>query len=180
MAISGIEELLNPEFVDRVGDLEMGELRARRDQCQHASDTLSYLRRLVQGRLDLVHDELERRSSGGERRDLSAIVEGLKRGEILGEGTRSDGMGRLPQSFSPADADGWIAAELDAALPPDRLAVLPDLDEAELKGVSELLERIERRVSDQRSELHTRTDVFQEEIIRRYKTGEATVESLLR
>ena len=179
MAISGIEQLLDPGFVDGIANLEMSELRGRRDQCQHASDTLSYLRRLVQGRLDLVHDELERRHSGGERRDLSEIVEELKRGEILGEGTRTDGFGRLPQSFSPADADGWIAAELDAALPADLLASLPDIPESDLADVAEKLERIERRVSDQRAELHTRTDAFQEEIVRRYKTGEASVESLL-
>lgn len=179
MAISGIEQLLDPAFVDAIAELEMGELRGRRDQCQHASDTLSYLRRLVQGRLDLVHDELERRSSGGERRDLSEIVEDLKRGEILGEGTRSDGLGRLPQSFSPADADGWIAAELEAVLPAERLAALPDLAEAELKDVADKLQRVERRVSDQRAELHKRTDVFQEEIVRRYKTGEASVDALL-
>ena len=179
MAISGIEQLLDPSFVDGIADLEMAELRGRRDECQHASDTLSYLRRLVQGRLDLVHDELERRSSGGAHRDLSAIVEGLKRGEILGEGTRSSGLGRLPQSFSPADADGWIAAELDAVLPPDRIGDLPDIEEAELKEVAEKLQHIERRVSDQRAELHKRTDAFQEEIVRRYKTGEASVESLL-
>lgn len=180
MAIAGIEQLLDPGFVEGITELEMGELRARRDQCQHASDTLSYLRRLVQGRLDLVHDEIARRSSGGERRDLSEIVEGLKRGEILGEGTRSDGLGRLPQSFSPADADGWISADLDSVLPPDRLAVLPDLSDDEMNDVAAALERIERRVSDQRAELHSRTDVFQEEIVRRYKTGEASVESLLR
>ena len=180
MAISGIEKLLAPAFVDGIGDLEMGELRARRDQCQQASDTLSYLRRLVQGRLDFVHDELERRSSGGEHRDLSEIVEELKRGEILGEGTRSDGLGRLPQSFLPADADGWIAAELDVVLPADRLAALPDLQVEELTDIAEKLQRMERRVSDQRRELHQRTDAFQEEIVRRYKTGEATVESLLR
>lgn len=180
MAIAGIEQLLDPSFVDGISDLEMVELRARRDQCQQASDTLSYLRRLVQGRLDLVHDELARRKSGGERRDLGSIVEDLKRGEILGEGTRSDGLGRLPHSFSAADTDGWIAAELDEVLPPDRLAALPDLDESDLRGVADSLQRIERRVSDQRAQLHQRTDTFQEEIVRRYKTGEATVDSLLR
>ena len=179
MAIARIEQLLDPAFVEGITELEMGELRSRRDQCQQASDTLSYLRRLVQGRLDLVHDELARRNSGGEPRDLSEIVEGLKRGEILGEGTRSDGLGRLPQSFSPADADGWISAELDSVLPPDRLAALAEIGDAEMREAAETLQRIERRVSDQRAELHNRTDAFQEEIVRRYKTGEATVESLL-
>lgn len=179
MAIAGIDQLLDPSFVEGISELEMGQLRERRDECQHASDTLSYLRRLVQGRLDLVHDELSRRESGS-RRELSDIVENLKRGEILGEGTRSEGSGRLPQSFSPADADGWIAAELDMVLPPDRLAVLTDMSDDELRDVADSLQRVERRVSDQRSELHRRTDAFQEEIVRRYKTGEASVESLLR
>lgn len=178
VAISGIEQLLDPSFLEDVATLEMGQLRERRDLCQQASDTLSYLRRLVQGRLDLVHDELSGRASGTHR-ELSDIVEDLKRGEILGEGTRSEGMGRLPHSFSPADADGWITAELDILLPPDRLALLTEMSDEELREVAESLQRVERRVSDQRAELHRRTDAFQEEIVRRYRTGEASVESLL-
>jgi hypothetical protein len=179
MAIAAIEQLLDPSYVDGVAEMSMDDLRSRRDECQHASDALSYLRRMVQGRLDLVHAELERRLTG-TKQDLGDIVEELKKGGLLSDGIRPPGLGRLPQSFEPADADGWIAAELDEILDANRLAELGSLEEAELRTVADGLGRIERRVSDQRAQLHQRTDAFQEEIVRRYKSGEANVDSLFK
>ena len=39
---------------------------------------------------------------------------------------------------------------------------------------------LERHVSGQRRALHERIDALQEELVRRYKTGEASVDSLLK
>lgn len=178
MAIERIDELLDPSFVAGLADLPLGEVRRRRDQCQEASDVLSYLRRMVQGRLDLVQAELEARTSG-EGGGVEAIVERLKRGEILAGGTRASGFGRLPTNLDPADADGWIARELEQTLGADRLGRLEALDAGELDSIRDGLVNLERKVSDQRNVLHERTNLLQEEIVRRYKSGEATVDSLL-
>lgn len=178
MAISGMEELLDPSFTEGIDRLELADVRARRDRVQEAADVLSYLRRMVQGRLDLVLAEHEARTSG-QRADLAELVERLKRGEIIADGTRSPGLGRLAATLEPADTDGWIAAELDQILDANRLGALPDLSEADLAAAVEGLSGLERRVSDQRGRLLDLANRLQEEIVRRYKTGEASVDTLL-
>lgn len=179
MAIFRIDDILSPEYVEGLSELPLAEVRARRDECQEAADELSFLRRMVQGRLDIVHADLQRRV-GGEAGDLHELVEQLKRGEILADGTRSQGFGRLPTNLAPADLDGWIAAELDTVVDADRLSTLPELDEGEVREIADKLGELERRVSSQRGALHERANALQEEIIRRYKSGEATVDSLLK
>lgn len=179
MAISRIDDILSPAYVEGLDSLPLAEVRSRRDECQEAADELSYLRRMVQGRLDIVHADVQRRA-GGEPGDLHDLVEQLKRGEIIGEGTRATGFGRLPANLTPADADGWIAAELDTVMGAAQVSTLPDLDEGDVRGIADKLEELERRVSEQRALLHDRANTLQEEIVRRYKSGEATVDSLLK
>ena len=179
VAIARIETLLSPEYVEGLESLPMADVRQRRDECQEAADVLSYLRRIVQGRFDLVHAEIDRRVSGGEGRDLSDMVEQLKRGEIIADSTRSPGNGRLPMNFGPADADGWITRELDEVFDAGQAGHLPDLPDEELRRIADALNELERKVSDQRNRLHERHDALQAEVVRRYKSGEATVDSLL-
>jgi uncharacterized protein YidB (DUF937 family) len=156
----------------------MTEVRERRDESQEAADVLSYLRRLVQGRLDIVHADLERRA-GGEPGDLAALVERLEKGEIIAEGTRAGGVGRLPATFGAAAADGWISQELDQIVNADRLVSLPDIGDEQVRELADQLVALERKVSAQRNALHDVANRLQEEIVRRYKSGEATVDSLL-
>lgn len=178
MAIARIETILSPDYVDDLEALPMGEVRNRRDESQEAADVLSYLRRLVQGRLDIVHSDIERRL-GGEPGDLAALVERLEKGEILSESTHASGLGRLPATFGPADTDGWISQELDQIIGADRLSSLPDLSDEDVRATADKLVELERKVSEQRNRLHDVANRLQEEIVRRYKSGEATVDSLL-
>lgn len=157
----------------------MPEVRARRDQCHEAAEVLSYLRRQVQGRLDIVHADLERRA-GGEPGDLSELVSRLERGEILSDSDRPGGFGRLPSLMDAPAGTGWIAQELDAIVGPGRLGDLPALSDDEIRQMADALSELERRVSERRAALHDRTDALQAEIVRRYKSGEASVDSLLR
>lgn len=173
-----IDELLAPELVDGLDSLPMDEVRSRRDQVQEAADELSYLRRLIQGRLDIVHADLERRS-GGATSSVEDLVEDLKAGRILADKGRPSGFGRLPQTMDAPDRRGWIVEELDGILPPERLGHLGDLSEDELRRVADELVELERKVSDRRSSLFDRTNQLQAEIVRRYKVGEASVDTLL-
>jgi hypothetical protein len=178
VAIARIETILSPDYIDDLDSLSMVDVRQRRDESQEAADVLSYLRRLVQGRLDIVHADLERRS-GGQPSDLSSLVERLEKGEIIAEHTRTGGFGRLPTSFGPVDTDGWISQELDQIADAGRLTNLSDLDDDAVRAIADQLNELERKVSAQRATLHEITNRLQEEIVRRYKSGEATVDSLL-
>jgi hypothetical protein len=176
MAIARIERLLDPAFVKGLRELPMEEVRAKRAECSEVEVGLSMLRRVVQGRLDIVGSDLQRRA-GGEPADLAALVDQLP--EILSDHARPPGMGRLPTLFVPSDEDD-LTAEVDAVADPRRLSSLPEMDEAAVRALADALGELERRTSDQRRLLFDRIEVLQEEIVRRYKAGEATVDSLLK
>ena len=176
MPIADLDRLLDADYLSGLDDLSMEQVRARRTECQEAETALSYLRRIVQGRLDIVQADLDRRA-GGEPGDLSALVEHLP--EILGTETRSSAPGRLA-SLLPPDADADLTAEVDAVMPAGTVSSLPEIPEADLREIAGRLVELERAVSANRRALHERIDALQEEIVRRYRSGEATVDSLLK
>ena len=68
-----IDRVLGPGYLSGVGDLPLKVLRERRDEAAQEETDLSYLRRLLHARIDIVRAEQTRRSSGGE----SSIVDQL-------------------------------------------------------------------------------------------------------
>ena len=179
MAKPVFDRVMAPDYVDGLPELSIDEVRVRRGDCQELEVGFSYLRRLVQGRLDIVLAEFERRGAGEARSDAGAIVDNLS--GILGERVRAPGLGRLPTLLVPSDDVGEsLLAELDAVADAGRLGRLAELDDEALRTLADDLGALERSVSDRRRALHERIDALQEEIVRRYRTGEATVETLLR
>ncbi len=174
---SQLDRILGPDYL---GDLEhrpMDEVRAMRSECQEIETGLSYLRRLVQGRLDIVGAEQQRRRSGQESGGLSDLISQLP--EILSDRTRAPGFGRLPQILAPGEIEPELEARLDAIVAHHDLENVPDLSADELDQVHDDLEALEQEVSSLRRQLFDRIDALQGEITRRYRTGEASVESLL-
>ena len=85
--------------------LSLADLRELRSQQQAAEDAISYVRRLVQARLDLVSAEQKRRNNGNDRTvsdDLPAIL-----GRHL-----NSGPARPPRPTVEFDSD-WVIAEVD-------------------------------------------------------------------
>lgn len=174
--MTDLERVLADDYVGDVTALAMEDLRTKRAECQASEVGLSYLRRLAQGRLDIVGAEQRRRVEGGEpmtHDDLVAHLSG-----ILGDRTRAPGNGRLPQLLGP-DMGETDTAPLDEIVGPARLSHLADLGDDELVELVDRLSTFEHEISGQRRLLHERIDALQAEITRRYKSGEATVESLL-
>jgi hypothetical protein len=132
---------------------------------------------VVQGRLDIVGLELRRRAEGGDPGDLPDLIARLP--EVLSERTRAPGTGRLPQLMTPGEMPPELEAELDGIVNDGHLADLPSVDDDALRSMADELEAFEHRVSEHRHALFTRIDALQAEITRRYKTGEATVDTLL-
>lgn len=173
-----LDELLAPQLSPELTSIDIRELRAIRAECQEFEAALSYLRRVAQGRLDIVAAEMSRRAQGGEPLDVAELVTRLP--EILADRVRAPGVGRLPQLMAPAEADvADVLAELDDMVPVSKLTLLGELSDTELTDLAASLSEYEARVSKQRRSLHDRIDALQAELTRRYKTGEASVESLL-
>ena len=81
----------------------------------------------------------------------------------------------------PDENDERVRREdlLDLIVDAKQLAGLPQLEDAELQSKLSALAMLEQEVSADRRAIHWVIDRLQGELVRRYKTGEATVEGLL-
>ncbi|MDH5371997.1 MAG: aerial mycelium formation protein [Acidimicrobiia bacterium] len=161
-----IDRILDEGFLEGVESADLDLLREMRRITDEVETELSYYRRLLHGRMDLLSFELRRRS-GEETRSL---IEALP--EILGSGERTGPMGRIPAIFSP-DLPEERHRPVDKALGDDFLTRMPELDVAELDEIQGLLAEAEERISDQRRAVQLVFDGIQAEITRRYKDGTA-------
>jgi len=174
---SELERLFSPNYLDDLSGRSMEEIRAMRDECQDAETAVSYLRRVAQGRLDIVHVYLNNEGEGGAA-DLTRLVERLP--EIIGAGPpRPPGPGRLPASMGPDLRHDDLTTHIDAVLDGTRIGELPSMDRAQLQDVADRLGAIEAQISEDRRSLHERIDKLQGEIVDRYKRGDASPDGLL-
>ncbi len=179
MADFDLTDALSPDYLVGLEALTLGGLRAKRDACAELETELSYLRRLTQARIDLILAESERRHLGLEDPGPEALVGLLP--QILSEHSRGEGAGRLPTFFAPAQSmQLHLAAQVEQLLPSDQLGSLPALSSTELSERLSALSDLERDVSADRRALHDIQDRLQEELVRRYRSGEADVDALLR
>jgi len=172
-----LDALLDPGYLGDLAARDMDDVRRMRAECQEVETGLSLLRRVVQGRLDIVGLELQRRADGGDPEDLPDLIARLP--EVLSDRTNSPGVGRLPQMMSPGELPPELEAELDGIVGAGHLADLPSVDDGALHSMADQLTEFEQRVSVHRRDLFERIDALQAEITRRYKTGEASVDTLL-
>jgi hypothetical protein len=171
-----LDRVLADDYVGDVTTLAMDDLRAKRAECQALEVALSYQRRMAQGRLDIVAAERRRRADGGDPPSHDELIRNLA--STLADRQRPPGNGRLPQLMAP-DAAEVDTDELDAIAGPGDLARLVEASEDDLTRLVDGVSTYEHEVSGRRRRLHERIDALQAEITRRYKTGEASVESLL-
>ena len=171
-----LERLLAPGYLGDLTARPMDELRAMRAECQEVETGLSYARRLVQGRLDIAEAERASRARG-ERADAAELVAHLP--EILADRMRAPGVGRLPQLMAPGEVGDELAAELDRIADGATLAALGDLPDDEIDRIVARLSELEQRTSARRRELFARIDAISAEMTSRYRTGAASVDTLL-
>ncbi|HTV11575.1 MAG TPA: hypothetical protein VME20_06900 [Acidimicrobiales bacterium] len=173
-----LEDEPGPRYLAGLDRLPLTELRARRETCVELEMELSYVRRLAQARIDLIVAESERRHLGLASPSPDALVEQLP--HILGDRGRERGPGRLPSLLAPSSgARSSLAERVEAVLPADRLGTLNETEPGELTSVLDQLSALEKDISANRRKLHDVIDRLQEELVRRYRTGEATVDALL-
>ncbi len=171
-----LERILTDSYLDGIAEKSLEDIRAMRSECQEAEVALSYLRRVTQGRLDIVHAYLAR--TVDDQPGLAEVVEDLPGILSAGPG-RPDGPGRLPMLLAPDMALGDLTAEVDAVLDGDQVADLAERSVDDLRALVGELDAIEKRTSAERRALHERIDALQAELVDRYKSGAASVEGLL-
>ncbi|WP_258047288.1 ABC transporter substrate-binding protein [Streptomyces sp. SM13] len=158
------------------GGLRLPELRTLRRDAQRDEADIGYVRRLVQGRIDILRAELARRRDPEAPVEDAAVVSRLS--EILADTpSRHRSSARHVTLTTPrGDEFRRLAAETLAEVE------LSDLDartDEELHTAMGRLVRYEQQVSRRRHELQRTADDCSAEIARRYRDGEAQVDDLL-
>lgn len=172
-----IDQVLDPEFVEDIEQITLDELRGRRSVCDELDSELSYYRRLLHARMDLLAFEMRRRS-GEETRTL---IEALP--DILSDPKSSEAPSHfiVPKTL-PVDPPA-IPMEgrrsIDRVLADDFLTHLPQIDNEELESIQVMLTDAERKVSNQRRAVYEKLEALNSEVARRYRDGLASVSEFL-
>jgi hypothetical protein len=163
-----------PADLSVVATTELREAVAKADAAENG---LSYLRRLVQGRVDIVLAEDHRRRDGEPAGDVADLIRQLP--TILGDHPPRAGRGRHVPPVAPDDIDPLFLGRFARLVSPDELVHLPIVEDADLGAMIGGLTDLEREISDRRRELHHLIDRVHEEIGRRYGTGEISAEDVI-
>jgi hypothetical protein len=160
-----IDRVRDPSFVEGLGDLSLDDLRERREECMAEREYLSLLRRLLQGRAEILQAELEGRGEGGDR---TALVERLttilsaddhvmtSRGEAVRVGVPEEEMLLARRRVEQLASDSGISDPTT-------------LDDEALADAIHSLAVEEQGVSEARRAVITILDTVQDELKRRYK-----------
>lgn len=169
-----IDRVLAEDYLAGLSSLPMDEVRNLRREAEQEETDLSYLRRLLQGRLDILRAELARRS-GTDAGDLVQALPQILADDTTGSSPR--GLGRHI-AVEPSRADSHrrhveaLVADVDLSNPSAH-------DELSLQRAVSTLEHEEQEVSEKRRSVQTVMDACTAEITRRYREGDADVSDLL-
>ncbi|MER7740693.1 aerial mycelium formation protein [Streptomyces sp. NPDC096538] len=166
---------------DELTGLRLDELRATRRDAQRDEADLSYVRRLLQGRIDILRAELARRDlpqgvpaafAPGE----TSVVDRLP--EILRDTPARQRSSARHLTLGTPQSEEYrrLAAEMLAEVQLSDLAARTD---GELHTAMGRLVGYEQQVSRRRQRLQRTADACGAEITRRYREGEAQVDDLL-
>ena len=159
-----IDRIRDDAFVEGLGELGLDELRERRDECLAEREYLSLLRRLVQGRAEILQAELEAR--GGE--DRASLVERLS--TILdGDGAQSASRGEAVRVGVPEDEMLLARRRIERLVADAGISDPTSLDDDRLADAVERLTSAEHEVSSSRADVIGVLDTLQDELKRRYK-----------
>lgn len=167
-----IDIVLEPQYLESLSTVELDELRQRRATAEDVESQVSYYRRLLHGRMDLLNFEMRRRSGEEERSLLDALPEILATGMVFGAEPNLRHIEVMPPL--PTTTGRRL---IDKIMNDGVLTELPDLTDDEVVEALERLRDVEAQLSGQRRQLHNVIDQLQEEIVARYRSeqGEAQV-----
>ncbi len=179
-----IDRVLSPGYAEDLGGLSAEELHEHRQEAEQEEVDLSYARRLLQGRLDLLRAEQAQRRDdpeghvpAGQRSD-EEIVRDLVAAMTTDESPRRDhGLGRHLDVEPSRVGEHRRAAELAVADP--RVSDTDNLTDEQLAEAIERIAGLEQQVSLNRQRVQQVSDALTEEVSRRFRDGELAVSDSL-
>lgn len=160
-----IDIVLEPEYLEDLQGLDLNEVRRRRDTATDVEAQISYYRRLLHGRMDLLDFEQRRRRGEEERSILEALPDILAKGMVLGTEPALKHIETMPPLPSVTGR-----RLIDKIMDDGVLANLPDLTDDELSEAIDRLREVETHLSNQRRQLHQVIDKLQDEMVSRYRS----------
>lgn len=160
-----LDQVLEPEYVQALGDLDLNEVRRRRDTAEDVEAQISYYRRMLHGRMDLLDFELRRRAGDEDRSILEALPEILASGMILGS---EPALRHIDTNPPLPETTGRRL--IDKIMDDGVLASLPEMKDEELGEAIDRLREVETELSGQRRQLHEVIDRLQDEMVSRYRS----------
>jgi len=160
-----IDRIRDPAYVEGIDALTLDDLRGRRDECLAEREYLSLLRRLVQGRAEILRAEVDARDSG---EDKGPLVDRLA--EILaGDERQSPARGEAVKVGLPEEELLIARRRIERLVSDAGISDPSALDDANLASAVDLLASEEREVSSARGDVIRVLDTLQDELKRRYR-----------
>lgn len=170
-----VDRVLDPAFCGEISSLDDAALHERREDAQQEEVDLSYLRRLLHGRLDLLADERAHRTgerpapAQGPARTDAELVEVLSR--VLADDARTTrGSGRFLTAEPSRVGEHRRTAE--RAVADLRLAAPARLGDDALADAIAHLREVERTVSDTRRAVQDVEQRLTDELSRRLSAAQ--------
>jgi len=168
-----IDRVLAEDYLSGLRDASMAEVRELRGEAEQEEVDLSYIRRMVQGRLDVIRAELNHREGSGTGSivdDLAGILADEPRGPARGLGRHV--------TVEPSRADSH-RRYVEALVADVDLSDVSARSADELAHAFRTLSEEEQTLSAKRRQVQAVMDACSAEITRRYRDGEADVDTLL-
>ncbi|MCA1840024.1 MAG: aerial mycelium formation protein [Actinobacteria bacterium] len=169
------DRIFDAGYVKDLGALPIDDLRSRRAECAEAEAELSYCRRLIQGKLDILRHEIERRAQGGDA-DLAALISNLP--EILADEGAPTALQRHMTVVMPKNFEKQ-RRQVDRLASDSTLGMIHSLSSGEVTVMVERLKDAESTVSEDRRKVQAVIDHLNAELVHRYKEGTEDFSALL-
>ncbi len=169
-----IDRVLADDYLADILALTIADLHARRDDAEQEETDVSYLRRLVQGRIDILRAELARRGGEGTGSLLADLP------QILGEtGPRNAPRGSGRHTVVEPSRAAEHRRYVEALVADVDLSDVGARTDEELRNALDVFAREEAGLSEKRRRIFAVLDQCSAELTRRYRDGEADVSDLL-
>ena len=146
--------------------LSLSDLRAQRNALQRQEDAVSFVRRLTQGRIDLVLDE-ERRRATKAPAPSGTLTQRLA--NVFGQ-EHGGGSARPPRE-TDVPADHPLLVQLDELCEEFSFENLESLTDADISALRDALTMFEQSCSQQRHQMFVQIDALTAELVARLRDG---------
>lgn len=174
-----LDRILADDYLSSLGDRSTDDIRRMRDECEEEESGISFARRCLQGKLDIVRAEALRRrdeatGNGGVRSLLDALP------SILGDEHAVGPLRSRVTRFLVPPSVQYHRREVERLASDQALTGLAERPIEELTDLAGEMAERERELSVLRRELLDRIDALQDELAGRYRSGEAHVSEVLK